>query len=132
MFNTHSLSKSLPVALLLVLVSLTFMRSQNTVSSYSADYKIVSAMDKKIRAGVKAYRNGDLETAAMFMRTSLKDNRSKAEQAKLQSNLCAIYAAMNNTQRAALACDKALELAPHYTPARSNAQALKITFAKQS
>lgn len=131
-FKTFPISKSLPVMTLLILASVITMRVQIKPPGYAADYKVVSAMDKKIRAGVKAYRKGDLETAAMFMRTSLKESRSTSEQAKLQSNLCAIYAAMGNTQRAVLACDTALELSPHYTPARVNTHALKIKFAKSS
>jgi hypothetical protein len=93
------------------------------------DYKVVSAMDRKVRAGVKAYHQGDFEAAAMFMRSSLKESKHPNRSRKLQSNLCAIYAAMGHVDRAYDACAVSLSLSPSYAAARINQTRLKSEYA---
>jgi len=124
--STQSL-KTLTVAIFLVMSSGITAQAQNQPSSF----EVVTTTNGKINAGVAAYKRGDFEKAAMFMRSSLKDGLSKSRQTIAQSNLCAIYGAMKETHRASEACKKALELRPDYSPALANNNTLKIKYAQK-
>jgi len=102
-------------------------QAQNSLSNY----EVIATTDGKIRAGVRAFKQGDLDKAAMFMRSSLKGGMNTKKQAIAQSNLCAIYGAMGESERAANACNKALKLRPNFAPALANNSALQRAYVKK-
>ena len=117
----------------MTVTALTTMGSFATVHAQTdfPNYQVVSTTNGKIRAGVLAFKKGDLDKAAMFMRSSLKDGMSPKREAIAQSNLCAIYGAMGESERAAGACKKALKLRPSFAPALANNNVLQKAYAKK-
>ena len=65
------------------------------------------------------------------MRSSLKDGMSPKREAIAQSNLCAIYGVMGESERAAGACKKALKLRPSFAPALANNNVLQRIYEKK-
>jgi len=117
----------------MTVTALTIMGSFVTAQAQTdfPNYQVVSATDGKIRAGVRAFKKGDLDKAAMFMRSSLKGGMNPKKQAIAQSNLCAIYGTMGESERAADACNKALKLRPSFAPALANNNILQRAYAKK-
>jgi len=119
--------KTITITTLLIMGGFTTAQAQNSLSNY----EVISTTDGKIRAGVRAFKKGDLDKAAMFMRSSLKGGMNPKKLAIAQSNLCAIYGAMGESERAADACKKALKLRPSFTPALTNNNALQRAHVKK-
>ena len=97
----------------------------------TATFVAKSAADGQIRAGAKAFKQGQFERSITYSRAALKSSLSSKRAAIAHSNLCAAYASIGEMDKASTACASALELRPGYEPALTNKAALTVRLAQK-
>lgn len=94
-------------------------------------FTVKTTTDYHVKAGAEAFKRGDFQRSVSYANAALKAGMSDRRAAVAQSNLCASYAHLGDLEKAAEACDAALELRPGYSAAESNKAALTIKLAQK-
>jgi len=96
------------------------------------NFQVMKTSDGLIKLGVKAYKRGNYERAAILNEQATRSSLSKNRLAVALSNLCASYGKMDMNDKAKVACVTALELRPNYAPAQANMAALTFKLAQNT
>jgi len=113
-------------------ISATAGESDSKTIETATEFEIISAQNKLIRSGVKAFEKGNYAKAVSFNKAAIRIRPNKRKMIVAQSNLCASWAMLEEYEQAETACLAALKLDPAYEPAQANLDLLRVKLTKTS
>ena len=107
------------------------MAGEKALTTITADYQVKASSNGLINSGVKAFNKGNYAKSVSLNKAAISIRPSRMKTAIAQANLCASYAKLEEMEKAAEACDTALELRPGLEVAKSNQALLKARLAQK-
>ena len=115
----------------LAIAGATVLATSTTAMAGDTAFEVKRINNAHAKIAVKAFKKGEFSRSAQLNEIALTRGLSKSRTAIVQSNLCASYAMIGNTDQAQQACDVALELRPDLKEAKQNNEALRVKLAQK-